>query len=465
MIVIHELGHYIAAKILKFKVVEFSIGLGPKLFQKKRKNGELFTLRLLPFGGYCAFESEDEDGKEKEKAFNKEKPWKRIIVLLSGAGLNMASAVLFSFIFLLAVGVPSQNAIRVAQVFNDPNGRPYNTLQVDDIITHVGGIPFRTFNEFYDEEGQLRRQSVTIVDLARESLGGQLEEGNTVNFTIIRGRQEQTETLTYTWILQESYNGFGLRYRLEGNDGARVGWVAQHAWNFGPYNPLLPFISANQTTPFDFIVGINGNEVNRENSPSSIIRELNLNLGQSVNFRVRRHDGVEGATEYLDFNIPLMRIVPAYLGFGIGTAPHMQRSIVTALARMFPFTGEMSLAILGSFGNLFTGGTPIYEMTGPIGTVTQMAQITQMDWQMIFILFPLLAANLAIFNLLPIPALDGSKIIFTFIEWIRKKPIPRKIENMIHIIGFFSLIAFALILDVVGFFIRAGPAVGGWIRI
>ena len=58
MVVIHEFGHYIAGKILKFKIDEFSVGFGPKLLQKK-KNGEVFTLRLVPLGGYCAFTGED----------------------------------------------------------------------------------------------------------------------------------------------------------------------------------------------------------------------------------------------------------------------------------------------------------------------------------------------------------------------------------------------------------------------
>ena len=56
MIVIHELGHYIAGKILKFKINEFSVGFGPKLLSKKKKNGEVISLRLIPLGGFCAFE-------------------------------------------------------------------------------------------------------------------------------------------------------------------------------------------------------------------------------------------------------------------------------------------------------------------------------------------------------------------------------------------------------------------------
>ena len=69
MVVIHEFGHYIAGKILKFKIDEFSVGFGPKLFQKKnKKSGEKFTLRLVPLGGYCAFAGED---KRREFGFGR----------------------------------------------------------------------------------------------------------------------------------------------------------------------------------------------------------------------------------------------------------------------------------------------------------------------------------------------------------------------------------------------------------
>ena len=67
MVTIHEFGHYVAGKILNFKITEFSIGFGPALFKKRsKKTGELFALRLIPLGGYCAFEGED-DWEDEEK--------------------------------------------------------------------------------------------------------------------------------------------------------------------------------------------------------------------------------------------------------------------------------------------------------------------------------------------------------------------------------------------------------------
>ena len=82
-----------------------------------------------------------------------------------------------------------------------------------------------------------------------------------------------------------------------------------------------------------------------------------------------------------------------------------------------------------------------------------MAQLGMADLRNFLVLLPLIAANLAIFNILPIPALDGSKIVFTLIEWVRGKPVNRKVENIIHTVGLLLLFGFVIVIDILGFFI------------
>lgn len=82
MITVHEFGHYAAGKLLKFRINEFAIGFGPALFKRKKKNGEIFSVRLLPLGGYCAFEGEDEENASP--SLQQQKPWMRILVLIAG---------------------------------------------------------------------------------------------------------------------------------------------------------------------------------------------------------------------------------------------------------------------------------------------------------------------------------------------------------------------------------------------
>ena len=104
MITVHEFGHYLAGKLLKFKINEFAIGFGPKLFKRtSRRTGEAFSIRLFPLGGFCAFEGEDGDAADPA-AFNNKAPWKRIIVLLSGPLMNYILALFLIIISMFAFG-------------------------------------------------------------------------------------------------------------------------------------------------------------------------------------------------------------------------------------------------------------------------------------------------------------------------------------------------------------------------
>ena len=106
MITVHEFGHYITGKIFKFGIEEFAIGFGPKIYSKTKKNGEVFSIRALPIGGFCAFKGEDKDDQDPS-AFNNKKPWQRIIVLISGALMNYLFALLLIIMMFSFWGQPS----------------------------------------------------------------------------------------------------------------------------------------------------------------------------------------------------------------------------------------------------------------------------------------------------------------------------------------------------------------------
>ncbi|MBO4554553.1 MAG: site-2 protease family protein, partial [Clostridia bacterium] len=157
MIVIHELGHYVAGKLLGFKIDEFAIGFGPAIFKKKnKKNGEVFSIRCLPIGGFCGFHGEDaeenkvdeegnpildEDGKpvKDNMAFNAQKPWKRLIVLFSGAFMNFLSAI---FIITIYFSVYGQILPTVIGTHNEAQviaGAVQNSFEEGDVILSING--------------------------------------------------------------------------------------------------------------------------------------------------------------------------------------------------------------------------------------------------------------------------------------------------------------------------------------
>lgn len=134
IIVVHEGGHFVAARLMKIKVNEFSIGMGPKLFQFK-KGDTKYTLRLILFGGYCAMEGEDDESTD-DNAFSKKKVIQRIFVVISGALMNL----ILGFI-VIAILVSSQNLIGTPTIakFED-NAVSSSVLQAGDTIRSIDGM-------------------------------------------------------------------------------------------------------------------------------------------------------------------------------------------------------------------------------------------------------------------------------------------------------------------------------------
>lgn len=339
MITIHEAGHYTAGKLLGFGITEFSVGLGPKLLSRRLRSGEEISLRALPLGGYCAFVGEDdqlspggnavgEETKRPQAAFDEQKPWKRIVVLLMGPMFNLLSAFVFSFIYIISVGYAVPVVTELAVDLS--TGEPYaSELAEGDRIVAVNG------------------KEITFLDTADELISA-TEDGGAATFTVERGGKLIEVTAEKSYV----HNG-------------------EHMF------------------------------------------------GVTMTYESRSVD------------------------------------VAHAAAYSFPYTFELSWAIIRSFGLLFTGAVPLTDVTGPIGTVSAIATYAEADIRYFLLFLPLIASNLAIFNILPIPALDGARIVFAMIEWIRRKPINKKTENTIHAVGLIALLAFVVVVDITGIIARS----------
>jgi RIP metalloprotease RseP len=122
-----------------------------------------------------------------------------------------------------------------------------------------------------------------------------------------------------------------------------------------------------------------------------------------------------------------------------------------AIGESVTFTFRWAQKIFIILGDLFTGQLSIKSLGGPVTTIKVMAETTQQSFSYLFILLPVIAVNLAVFNLLPIPSLDGARMVFVLIEWIRGKPINREIEANIHGIGLLVLFGFVILVDILQF--------------
>lgn len=122
------------------------------------------------------------------------------------------------------------------------------------------------------------------------------------------------------------------------------------------------------------------------------------------------------------------------------------------IGRSFVYSFRIGGTIFKVLGQLLTGNLGLDAFGGPVSTIKITSQIASRGFQQFLEISAFIGVNLAVFNLLPIPALDGSKIVFTVIEWIRGKPINRKVEAVIHAVGFVLLLGFAVLVDLLQLF-------------
>lgn len=362
MVLVHEFGHYIAGKILKFKIKEFSIGFGFPLFSHtSKKTGEKFSLRIFPLGGYCAFDGEDDEGEsDSPTAFNNQKPWKRIIVFLAGVTMNFITAIIFSWILLCVHGydIPQINRYNSIEYNGTVYEMPY---QEGDIILAVGNknIDF-AFGENY----------VPLVNAQKASAKKYYEE-NGINDDVSK---------LYQFEMKVKRDGQIVEFQVT----------------------VYPVTSTNSD-------------------------------GEKVTSYLM---GLESSTDEEPCTVAY--VYGAWEGF----------------CRSFEVAFGFAWAVLKSLWMLITFQVPITEVGGTITTISTIATYASQSLSYLLIFIPLISANLAVFNLLPFPALDGSHVLFTLIEWIRGKPINRKVENTIHFVGLCILFAFVVIVDIIHFVVK-----------
>ena len=178
LVMIHELGHYTAGRLLGFTILEYAVGMGPKLVGFKR-NGIEYNLRALPLGGMCRFYGED-DGVKDDRCFNAQKPWKRFIVILAGPVMNFVLAFVLAVILLLGWGVADESRVFVQGVYESTPAQAAG-LQAGDRFLTVDG---RTVDSYEALTG-----AVAAADPDR------------MEVVVLRDGQEQT------FILSDLYNG------------------------------------------------------------------------------------------------------------------------------------------------------------------------------------------------------------------------------------------------------------------
>ena len=341
LIFVHELGHFVAAKLSGVQVNEFSMFMGPAIF-KKQVGETLYAIRCIPIGGYCAMEGED-GGSDNPRAFDKAAWWKRLIILVAGAAMNFIVGVLiFAILYLPGdqVVVPVINEFTDCCIFSHEDG-----LRIGDEILELDGEKIYTNGD------------ISLI----------LELNRTVNHDVVVLRDGQ---------------------KLVFDD--------------------LPMAHTHTN---------------------------------------------EDGSEYLHY------------GFGFGKVE--QTGLLGKVNFVWKVVVDNIRSVRLSLQMLFNGTAGVQDLSGPVGIVQMMSEVAEeSDTTMLALLNMLsfggmIAVNLAVMNLLPIPALDGGRIvgvlITTAFEKITRKKIDPKYEGYLHGAGMILLLGLmAIIMFKDVFFILKG---------
>lgn len=408
LIFVHELGHYLAARACGIGIREFSVGMGPRILGwTSKKTGIAYNLRLLPIGGFVSMYGEDEDC-EREDAFHRKPVWQRLIVTVAGAVMNILVGLLLTFVMLC-----SQDLLGTTTIVRFQN--PYAASELaglcagDEILSFNGAAvtDAETLEDLVGEASApitltVRRgdKTVTIegIDLDGE-LDFSLETGTMVVSDFLRSEPRSKQQ--------------GLRV---GDEILYVGSARVHTYLSAGYEIMRRGIE-----PIDLTVLRDGERITIED----------------VSFVTTEEDGV--AYGNVDFY---------FLG--------VEKTLPKLLYQTWHQSISSIKMVWESLTDLVTGRYGLQQMSGPVGTTQAIGQAAQEGNTSLLYLCALIAMNLGVFNLLPFPALDGGRILFLLIEFVRRKPMRREIESYINMAGLFLLLLLMAVVtfkDIIGLFI------------
>ncbi len=403
IVVVHELGHLIVAKKNGIMVPEFQVGFGPKLCSFKKGETE-YSIRLIPFGGACKMLGEDGDSDD-ERAFTSKKPWARFATIFAGPFFNFILAFVLAVIVISIIGYDPCVVTSIT-----PNGAAEMAgLQTGDLITSYDGHHISIGRELYIH------------------LNFNEPDGKPVEVTYERDGVKNSVTLTPQ--LSKSYK-LGFYYNADTSPAkiqnlVKGGVLEQAGVRAG-----------------DIIVGINGAEIATGEQFQKYINENPLN-GSEIEFVLDR--GGQQVT---------LNLTPAFVtsylpGF---TYNYIGREKTNPLGVLKYGLVEVKYWIVNTYkslGQIFRGKVSSDDFGGPVRIVSELENTVEESKSdgMLYVVLNLmnwgilLTANLGVMNLLPLPALDGGRLVFIIIEIIRGKPVPPEKEGLVHAIGIVVLMA------------------------
>lgn len=388
LITIHELGHFIVAKLCKVRVNEFSIGFGPAIWKKQGKETQ-YTLRLIPLGGFNSLEGEEERSDD-ERSFSQASISKRIAIVVAGATVNILFAIIIYFILSSTGGTYVSN--KIGELIDGYAAKEAGLESGDKII-----------------EGNGQKIS------SKKDLKAVLEntQGKEIEIKIERNGEVLSYTIKPTEV-SSKVTGIYL------DDKCKIIAVEKESAS------ERQGIKAN-----DVLLKVNGVLINGDRNVA--LQEIGKEGLNIITFVVKR--GNQEVTIELEPDYKSTY----YLGVVLQPA---EDTFLNRCINGVMQTQDFLFSIVDNLKQLFTGKVGVDQMMGPVGISEVVAKTDGV--REFFEMMALISLSLGVTNLLPIPALDGGKILILVIEAIRRKPMKQETEINIQLAGFAILIAISL---------------------
>ena len=500
LVFIHEGGHFLVAKWAGVWVHEFAIGFGPAIFKKKKGETE-YTFRILPLGGFVRMAGEETQNEEDEEVpadrlFSAKSPWARMAIIFAGPIFNIVFAVMMIIAYVGIFGTPYIEVVDVnpigpsASVFESGdkiislNGEEvYFVEQIQGILQSTGGQEIDAILLRGDEEVATRLQPYWDDASARFLIGiyfryplnqiqsipatsqllaeNVLQDGDVVlavNGTPTLNRHEVADALH---VAIDAGDDVVVRLQREEQDIADTTFASslttheeidQITWfDNAPLAATFPTISRMEEDGFlyghglrtgDLIESINGQPFY---SSVSLLKGVLFSLAQDgqLELVVQR----AGQIESIQVDISNMLAADVIAGTFFENAQRNPESIFASAWIGIKRIGDIMTSLWLGIRAIFTGQIEASEaFRGPVGIANILGWSLTQGFDRFFQLVALLSLVLGVFNLVPFPALDGSRIVFIFYELVRGKPFPPEKEGWVHYIGFILLMGLIVLI-------------------
>ncbi len=449
MITIHEFGHWIAGKILRFGIDEFSIGFGPALFKhKSKKSGQIFAVRLIPLGGYCAFRGEDGLDDDKKKDAEKQETEAKEETAGS-ADISEKKEIAEAASADTVILTPAPEEEQRQEIKEEPKEEDF----------------FADLPAPNAEEGKKGKKKKRTPAWKEKPDDGSFTRKAPWKRIIVLVAGALMNYILALFLIIVCFFAYGqtmtAAYKVEPTDEIPAEYCLQDKDIFLKAN------GKNLYMTVDLARALNGKKagdkvelyisrlfidetaIDPETGKEEIVKSHREKMTVEIMLRsdvsVRNSSELDSAWKALG-----IKYEEENGGYQLASAT-AKFGFFETLGRSFVYSFKIAGSILRVIGELLTGRLGISAMGGPISTIKATSEMASLGFRYFLEISAFIGVNLAVFNLLPVPALDGSKVVFTVIEWIRGKPISRKVEAIIHAAGFVFLLGFAILVDILQF--------------